>query len=109
MSLYWIYLCAGGSKSSLLVTPGFERLQYVLLHTNGENCQLFKLKTQGHFQIWTREPLQQYDFDPRSASYYVALHFDASKPFPMKTCPDLHKDKNTFRANIRPLSDFMGE
>lgn len=102
------YLRAGDSKGSLLVTPGFERLQYVLLHTNGENCQMFRLKTRGHFQIWTRETLQQYGFEPRSASYYVVLHFDASKPIPMKTCPDLKEDKNTFRAKIKPLSAFMG-
>ena len=102
------YLRAGDSKGSLLVTPGFERLQYVLLHTNGENCQLFKLKTRGHFQIWTRETLEQYGFEPRSASYYVVLHFDASKPIPMKKCPDLQEKMFTFRAKIRPLSDFMG-
>lgn len=102
------YLRAGDSKGSLLVTPGFERLQYVLLHTNGEDCQLFKLKTKGHFQIWTRETLEQYDFEPRSASYYVVLHFDASKPIPMKKCPDLQEKMFTFRAKIRPLSDFMG-
>ena len=102
------YLRAGNSKGSLLVTPGFERLQYVLLHTNGEDCQLFKLKTKGHFQIWTRETLEQYGFEPRSASYYVVLHFDASKPIAMKQCPNLKEDKNTFRAKIRPLSDFMG-
>jgi site-specific DNA-methyltransferase (adenine-specific) len=102
------YLRAGDSKGSLLVTPGFERLQYVLLHINGENCLLFKLKTRGHFQIWTRETLQQYGFEPRSASYYVVLHFEASKPIAMKQCPDLKEDKNTFRAKIRPLSDFMG-
>lgn len=101
------YLRAGDSKGSLLVTPGFERMQYVLLHTNGENCLLFKLKTKGHFQIWTRETLQQYGFEPRSASYYVVLHFDASKPMEIRKCPDLHEDKNTFRAKIRPLSDFM--
>ena len=102
------YLRAGDSKGSLLVTPGFERLHYVLLHTNGEGCQLFKLKTRGHFQIWTRETLEQYGFEPRSASYYVVLHFDASKPIPMKKCPDLQENKFTFRAKIRPLSDFMG-
>ena len=102
------YLRAGDSKGSLLVTPGFERLQYVLLHTNGEDCQLFKLKTKGHFQIWTRETLEQYGFEPRSASYYVVLHFDASKPIPMKKCPDLQENKFTFRAKIRPLSDYMG-
>ena len=102
------YLRAGDSKGSLLVTTGFERLQYVLLHTNGENCQLFKLKTRGHFQIWTRETLQQYGFDPHSTSYYVVLHFDARKPIAMKTCPDLKEEKYTFKAKIRPLSDFMG-
>ena len=102
------YLRAGDSKGSLLVTPGFERLSYVLLHTNGENAQLFKLKTKGHFQIWTRETLQQYGFEPRSASYYIVLHFDSSKPIPMKQHPDLHENVNTYRAKIRPLSDFMG-
>ena len=102
------YLRAGDSKGSLLVIPGFERLQYVLLHTNGEDCQLFKLKTRGQFQIWTRETLEQYGFEPRSASYYVVLHFDASKPIPMKKCTDLQENKFTFRAKIRPLSDFMG-
>ena len=102
------YLRAGDSKGSLLVTPGFERLNYVLLHTNGENAQLFKLKTRGHFQIWTRETLQQYGFAPRSAAYYVVLHFDPTKPITMKHCPDLKEDKYTFAAKIRPLSDFMG-
>ena len=101
------YLRAGDSKGSLLVTPGFERLQYLLLHTNGENCQLFKLKTRGHFQIWTRETLQQYGFAPRSASYYVVLHFEANKPIAIKTCPNLKEDKYTFKAKIRPLNDFM--
>ena len=102
------YLRAGDSKGSLLVTPGFERLNYVLLHTNGENAQLFKLKTKGHFQIWTRETLQQYGFEPRSAAYYVVLHFDPTKPIPLKHHPNLKEDKNTFKAKIRPLSDFMG-
>jgi len=36
------------------------------------------------------------------------LHFDSSKPIEMNKCPDLKEDKNTFRAKIRPLSDFMG-
>lgn len=102
------YLRAGDSKGSLLVTPGFEQLNYVLLHTNGENAQLFKLKTKGHFQIWTRETLQQYGFEPRSAAYYVVLHFDPSKPIPLKNCPNLKVDKYTFKAKIRPLSDFIG-
>ncbi len=102
------YLRAGNSKGSLLVTPGFERMAYVLLHTNGENAQLFKLKTKGHFQIWTRETLLQHGFEPRNAAYYVVLHFDPSNPIPMKLQPDLHQKTNTYRAKIRPLSDFMG-
>lgn len=102
------YLRAGDSKGSLLVTPGFERLNYVLLHINGENAQLFKLKNKGHFQIWTRETLQQYGFEPRSAAYYVVLHFDPAKPIALKKHPNLKEDKNTFRAKIRPLSDFVG-
>ena len=102
------YLRAGDSKGSLLVTPGFERLGYVLLHTNGEDAQMFKLKTKGHFQIWTRETLQQYGFEPRSANYYVVLHFNPFKAIPCKYSLDLKENKNTFRAKIRPLSDFMG-
>lgn len=101
------YLRAGDSKGSLLVTPGFERLQYVLLHTGGNNAQLFKLKTRGHFQIWTRETLQQYGFEPRSAAYYVVLHFAPLKPIPLKRVPILQEDLNTFRAKIKPLSDFI--
>lgn len=102
------YLRAGDSKGSLLVTPGFERLAYVLLHTNGENAQLFKLKTKGHFQIWTRETLEQYGFEPRSAAYYVVLHFEPAKPIALKKHPNLKEDKNTFKAKIRPLNDFVG-
>lgn len=102
------YLRAGDSKGSLLVTPGFERLGYVLLHTNGEDAKMFKLKTIGHFQIWTRETLQQYGFEPRSANYYVVLHFNPFKAIPCKYSLDLKENKNTFRAKIRPLSDFMG-
>ncbi len=102
------YLRAGDSKGSLLVTPGFERLNYVLLHTNGEKPKLFKLKIKGHFQIWTRETLQQYGFEPRSAAYYVILHFDPSKPISFRHYPNLKEEKYTFRAKIRPLSDFVG-
>lgn len=101
------YLRAGDSKGSLLVTQGFERLQYVLLHTNGDNCQLFRLKTQGHFQIWTRETLEQNGFTPKHAPYYVVLHFD-NKPIKIKNLPNLKEYLNTYRAKIRPLSDFIG-
>lgn len=102
------YLRAGDSKGSLLVTPGFERLQYVLLHTDGGCCQLFKLKTKGHFQIWTKESLEKCGFQPHRADYYIVLHFDASKPIKMKSIPDLHDGLNTYRPKLRPLSDFVG-
>lgn len=101
------YLRAGDSKGSLLVTPGFERLQYVLLHTNGDDCQLFRLKSQGHFQIWTKETLEKYGFHPEHAPYYVVLHFD-NNPLETKKLPNLKEYLNTYRAKIRPLSDFIG-
>lgn len=102
------YLRAGDSRGSLSVTPGFERLQYLLLHTNGKNCQLFRLKSKGTFQIWTKETLEQYGFEPKHSPYYVVLHFDSSKPIPIKTQPNLFERTNTYRAKIRRLSDFLG-
>lgn len=102
------YLRAGDSKGSLLVSPGFERMQYVLLHTGGEDCHLFRLKTKGHFQIWTKETLEEYGFHPEHAPYYVVLHFDNSKEIEMPKQPNLKQKINTYRAKIRPLSDFFG-
>lgn len=102
------YLRAGDSKGSLCITPGFERLSYVLLHTNGENCKLFKLKSKGKFNIWTKETLEEYGFEPSHAPYYIVLHFDNSKPIPFKQLPNLKESVNTYIAKIKPLSDFMG-
>lgn len=102
------YLRAGDSKGSLCVTPGFERMQYVLLHTKGENCQLFKLKSKGHFQIWTKETLEKNGFSPSHAPYYIVLLFDNSKPIEIKKMPKIKEYANTFVAKIRPLSDFIG-
>ena len=70
------YLRAGESNGSLCVTPGFERMEYVLLHTGGNDCQLFKLKQKGCFQIWTKESLENYGFTPSHATYYIVLKFD---------------------------------
>jgi len=102
------YLRAGDSKGSLCITLGFERLSYVLLHTNGEDCQLFKLKSKGHFNIWTKETLEKYGFTPSHAPYYIVLPFDNTKPCAIKIFPNLQEAKRTFVAKIRPLSDFMG-
>lgn len=102
------YLRAGDSKGSLCITPGFERLSYVLLHTNGEDSQLFKLKSKGHFNIWTKDTLEKYGFEPTHAAYYIVLHFDNSKPIPYKKLPNLKESTNTYIAKIKPLSDFLG-
>lgn len=102
------YLRAGDSKGSLCVTPGFERMQYVLLHTGGEDCQLFKLKSKGHFQIWTKETLEKHGFKPSHSPYYIVLNFDNSKPIRIKRTPNLKELSNTFVAKIKPLSDFVG-
>ena len=102
------YLRAGDSKGSLCVTPGFERLEYVLLHSNGEECQLFKLKSKGTFQIWTKETLEKYGFTPKHSSYYIVLHFDPKKMKPLNKQVHLKEGLNTYRAKIRRLSDFIG-
>lgn len=102
------YLRAGNSRGSLQVTPGFERMQYVLLHTGGEDCHLFKLKNKGSFQIWTAEALQQQGFPAEHAPYYVVLHFDNESEINFTKRPHLKQYINTYRAKIRPLSDFIG-
>ena len=102
------YLREGDSKGSLCVTPGFERMQYVLLHTGGEDCKLFRLKSKGHFQIWTKETLEKYGFTPSHAPYYIVLHFDNTKPIEVRKNLNLKESINTFVAKIRPLSDFIG-
>lgn len=101
------YLRAGDSKGSVLVQPGFERMQYVLLHTGGNEPQLFKLKTKGKFQIWTKETLIENGFNPHSSPYYVVLHFDNSHSILMNNMPNLKEDKNTYRAKIKELSEFI--
>lgn len=101
------YLRAGDSKGSVLVQSGFERMQYVLLHTAGYEPQLFKLKTKGMFQIWTKETLVKNGFNPQSAPYYIVLHFDNLHPIPMNKTPKLKEDKNTYRAKIKKLSEYV--
>lgn len=100
------YLRAGDSKGSLLVQKGFERLGYVLLHSNGENSQLFKLTRKG-FQIWTATALQNIGFSAENAPYYAVLHFDASMSIPYDHSVSLNQRAYTNAAKIRPLSDFI--
>lgn len=101
------YLPGGDSRGSLCVTSGFERMRYVLLHTNGTDCQLFKLNSKGTFQIWTKETLEEYGFHPTRAPYYVVLRFNP-QPIKILQCPNLIMGKNTFKAKIMPLSLFIG-
>lgn len=100
------YIRAGESKGSLQVTPGFEKMQYVLLHTNGNNAQLFKLCKVGTFQIWTKETLEEYGFLPEHAKYYIVLHF-LPKPIDFSKTFNLKQRINTYRSKLRPFSDFI--
>lgn len=103
------YLRAGDSKGSLQVTPGFERMHYVLLHTNGDDAQLFRIKKgkEGSFQIWSKETLISKGFNPEHALYYIVIPFENS-PIEYNKQLQIKQHLNTFRAKIRPLSDFTG-
>lgn len=103
------YMRAGDSDGSLQVTPGFEKMRYVLLHTGGDDAQLFHIKTgkEGSFSIWTKETLEKYGFHPEHAPYYIVIPFD-NKPVEFSKPPRLKQRINTYRAKVRPLSDFTG-
>ena len=100
------YLRAGDSKGSLLVQKGFERLGYVLLHSNGQNAQLFPLTKKG-FQIWTAENLQAIGFTAENAPYYAVIRFDASTKIPYNKTINLKQGAYTTVAKIKPLRDFI--
>ena len=100
------YLRAGNVKGSVHIQSGFERMKYVLLHTNGEDCQLFKLRKEGTYQIWTKETLEENGFHPEQAAYYIVLHFN-NKPVEFDEKPQLKQRKNTYRAKVYQLSDFI--
>lgn len=102
------YLRAGNVKGSVRIMPGFERMKYVFLHTNGEDCQLFRLKRgkEGTYQIWTKETLEENGFHPEKSDYYVVLQFD-NTPISFQELPKLKQRKYTHVAKILPLSDFM--
>lgn len=99
------YLRAGDSNGSLCVTSGFERMQYVMLHTNGVDCFLFKLKKKGCFQIWTDETLNKYGFTPKHAPYYIVLHFDNTKPVEMIN--NIRELAKNYMPKLCPLSDLI--
>jgi site-specific DNA-methyltransferase (adenine-specific) len=103
------YLRAGNAKGSVRIMSGFERMKYILLHTNGEDYQLFRLRKgkEGSYQIWTKEALEENGFHPEKAAYYVVLQFD-NKPLEIEEIPQLKQRKNTYRAKICQLSEFMG-
>ena len=101
------YLRAGESKGSLCITPGFEGMEYVLLHTSGQNCRLFMLKQKGVFQIWTKETLESFGFAPSHASYYIVLKFDNQFDVGFKIQENMTERINSYSAKVRPLSDFI--
>ena len=55
----------------------------------------------------TKETLEKYGFTPSHASYYIVLKFD-NTTYPKFKIPNNLKERiNTYRAKIRPLSDFL--
>jgi len=100
------YVRIGEVKGSLTVTPGFAHLSYVLLHTAGNNPQLFKLKKMGVFQIWTRDTLLKYGFSPKSAPYYAVLQFKSEQPIAYKKIPHLIMGRGTYVTKILPIEEF---
>lgn len=100
------YTRIGDSKGSILVTYGYERMQYVLLHTNGTDTHLYRLRSKGCFQIWTKETLMQYGFNPQSSPYYAVFLFDNSVEYSVSKNPRLSHIINSYRARIRPLVDI---
>ena len=103
------YVRIGDSKGSVLVTYGFERMQYVLLHTNGEDCHLFRLKSKGTFKIWSKETLEGFGFHPEHSPYYAVFCFDNTREIGFHKTPNLKNKINTYRARIRPLEDFFDD
>ena len=103
------YMRAGESKGSLQVTHGFERMRYVLLHTNGENAQLFHIKKgkEGSFQIWNKSSLENCGFTPEHADYYIVIHFE-NIPIEFVGQLNIKQRINTYRPKIYPLSDIIG-
>lgn len=103
------YTRIGDSRGSILVTYGYERIQYVLLHTNGAAPHLYRLKSKGNFQIWTKETLMKYGFTPQSSPYYAVFLFDNTVEYPVSKDAELQHILNSYRTRIRPLIDFFDD
>lgn len=103
------YTRIGESKGSILVTYGYERMQYVLLHTNGTDAHLYRLKSKGSFQIWTKDTLIKNGFNPQSSPYYAVFLFDNTVEYPISKKPELQHIINSYRAKIRPLIDLYDD
>lgn len=101
------YTRVGESKGSILVTYGFERMQYVLIHTNGTDAHLFRLKSKGSFQIWSKETLINHGFNPETSPYYAVFLFDNTQEITFPKTPNLRNKIMTYRAKVRPLRDFI--
>lgn len=103
------YTRVGDSKGSVLVTYGFERMQYVMLHTGGEDTHLYRLKNKGSFQIWSKETLIKHGFNPETSPYYAVFLFDNTVEYPIPKTPNLKQKINSYRAKIRPMIDFYDD
>ncbi|MDO4948864.1 MAG: site-specific DNA-methyltransferase, partial [Bacteroidales bacterium] len=68
--------------------------------------QLYKLKNNGKFQVWTRETLIEYGFNPQSASYYLVFHFDNQHPIPVSK-PLSFERGNAYKVSIEKYSNFI--
>jgi hypothetical protein len=51
--------------------------------------------------------LENYGFTPSHATYYIVLKFDNTIRPKFKIPNNLKERINTYRAKIRPLSDFL--
>ena len=58
-----------------------------------------------HIRFGKKKTSRRWD-SPSHANYYFVLHFK-NHAVPLKTLPNLKENKNTFRAKICPLSDFL--
>lgn len=101
------YVRAGDSKGSLMANPDFKNLSYVMLHTGGKNCRIFKLKKRGMFKIWTRETLEKYGFTPEHAPYYIVLEFDNNSNASITPEQFVKTGKYTYAPKLKPYSDFL--